>query len=264
MPLEPVHRDAPSPRALRDPLPLRGRGALVTGASVYLHHHRSHDAAQPWGADPDGPEALADGVRELAVPGAVVAHGPADLTAPGAPARLLAEATGALGGDRLDILVANHALSGSDGPLETVDAAMLDAHWAVNTRSVILLVQALARQPRAEHAPTGRVVVMTSGQDVRGGMPDELCYALAKGALASSVRTLATALAPRITVNAVNPGPVDTGYREDEDHAAVAALFPDGRWAVPDTAARLVTWLSTDEAGWITGEVINSEGGFAR
>ncbi|MGH3324491.1 MAG: SDR family oxidoreductase, partial [Streptomyces sp.] len=93
---------------------------------------------------------------------------------------------------------------------------------------------------------------------------DELCYALAKGALASSVRTLATALAPRITVNAVNPGPVDTGYRKGEDHAAVAALFPGGRWAVPDTAARLVTWLSTDEAGWITGEVINSEGGFAR
>jgi 3-oxoacyl-[acyl-carrier protein] reductase len=267
----------------RDPLPLRGRRALVTGASrragighavarrlasygasVYLHHHRAHDEARPWGADPDGPDGLAASVREAAVPGALVAHGPGDLTGPGAPARLIEEATDALGGDHLDILVANHALSGGDGPLQAVNAEMLDAHWAVNTRSVILLIQALARQPRTEDMPSGRVVVMTSGQDVRGGMPDELCYALAKGALASSVRTLATALAPRITVNAVNPGPVDTGYLEGEDHAAVAALFPGGQWAAPDVPARLVTWLTTDEAAWITGEVVNSEGGFAR
>lgn len=267
----------------RDPLPLRGRTALVTGASrrtgighavarrlaaygahVYLHHHRPHDREQPWGADPEGPEALADSVRETAAPGATVAHGPADLTGPGAPARLIEEATEALGGDRLDILVANHALSGGDGPLESVDASMLDAHWAVNTRSVILLIQALARQPRPEDAPTGRVVVMTSGQDVRGGMPGELCYALAKGALASSVLTLSTALAPHFTVNAVNPGPVDTGYRNGEDHTAVAELFPGGEWATPDVPARLVTWLTTDEAAWITGEVINSENGFGR
>lgn len=267
----------------RDPLPLRGRSALVTGASrrngigfavarrlaaygasVYLHHHLPHDDAQPWGADADGPEALAGSVREAAAPDALVAHGPADLTGPGAPGRLIEEATEALGGGRLDILVANHALSGGDGTLDTVDAGMLDAHWAVNTRSVILLVQAFARQQRSEDAPTGRVVMMTSGQDVRGGMPGEICYALAKGALASSVRTLATALAPRITVNAVNPGPVDTGYRSGEEHAGVAALFPGGEWAVPDVPARLVSWLTTDEAAWITGEVINSENGFAR
>ncbi|OEU94528.1 3-ketoacyl-ACP reductase [Streptomyces abyssalis] len=267
----------------RDPLPLAGRTALVTGASrragighavarrlaaygasVYTHHHLPHDSAQPWGSDPEGPDALADAVRECAVPGATVAHGPGDLTAPGAPSRLVGEAAEALGGNGLDILVANHALSGNDGPLDSVDAGMLDAHWAVNTRSVILLVQAFARLPRPGEAPPGHVVVMTSGQDVRGGMPEEICYSLAKGALASSVRTLATALAPRITVNAVNPGPVDTGYLQGEAHAAVAALFPDGRWATPDDPARLVSWLTTDEAAWITGEVINSENGFAR
>jgi 3-oxoacyl-[acyl-carrier protein] reductase len=129
---------------------------------------------------------------------------------------------------------------------------------------VILLIQAFARLSRPAPAPAGRVVVMTSGQDVRGGMPEEICYALAKGALASSVRTLATALAPRVAVNAVNPGPVDTGYLRGDAHAAVAALFPGGRWGTTDDAARLVSWLTTDEAAWITGEVINSEGGFAR
>ncbi|RDG35365.1 SDR family oxidoreductase [Streptomyces corynorhini] len=277
----------PTPDALRrDPLPLRGRTALVTGASrrggigcavarrlaaygasVYLHHHVPHDADQPWGADPEGPEGAAAAVREArADPDARVVHGPADLAAPDAPAALIATAAGALGG-RLDILVANHALSGSDGPLDTVDAAMLDAHWAVDTRSVILLVQAYARLRAALPArtPGGRVVMMTSGQDLAGGMPGEIAYGLAKGALASATRSLATALADAaVTVNTVNPGPVDTGYLTGPAYDAVAALFPGGRWGMPDDPARLISWLTTDEAEWITGQVIDSEGGFRR
>ncbi|MFE0379004.1 SDR family oxidoreductase [Streptomyces inhibens] len=266
----------------RDPLPLLGRTALVTGASrragigyaaarrlaaygagVYLHHHVPHDARQPWGADPGGPEAVAAGVRALAVPGAVVAHGPADLARPDTPARLIDTAAETLGG-RLDILVANHALSGADGTLDAIDAAMLDAHWAIDTRSVILLVQAYARR-RAEGLPGGRIVMLTSGQDLGGGMPEEVAYGLAKGALASATRTLAGALAGLgVTVNTVNPGPVDTGYAVGELRERVAGCFPGGQWGAPDDPARLIAWLATDEAAWITGQVINSEGGFTR
>ncbi|MCC5474140.1 SDR family oxidoreductase [Streptomyces barringtoniae] len=274
----------PVPEDLRrDPLPLRGRTALVTGASrragighavarrlaaygasVYLHHHVPHDAAMPWGAD--SPEAVVGSVRNvLADPGARVGSGPGDLADPAEPARLIDTVGEEFG--RLDILVANHALSGSDGTLEEIDAAMLDAHWAVDTRSVLLLVQAYARS-RARlpgETPGGRVVLMTSGQDLGGGMPGEIAYALQKGALASITRSLAGTLAEQgITVNAVNPGPVDTGYATGEGHAAVAARFPGGRWGLPDDPARLIAWLATDEAGWITGEVINSEGGFRR
>ncbi|MFJ7021993.1 SDR family oxidoreductase [Streptomyces sp. NPDC101117] len=271
----------PAPDELRrDPLPLRGRTALVTGASrrggighavarrlaslgasVYLHHHVPHDAAMPWGAD--RPEDVVTSVREaLGDPGARVEAGPGDLSDPGAPAELVATAASALGG-RLDILVANHALSGSDGTLDEIDAAMLDAHWAVDTRSVLLLVQAHARLRPA--GPGGRVVMMTSGQDMAGGMPGEIAYALQKGALASITRSLAAPLAARgITVNTVNPGPVDTGYLTGDAYDAVAARFPARRWGMPDDPARLIAWLTTDEAGWITGEVINSEGGFRR
>lgn len=265
----------------RDPLPLLGRTALVTGASrrrgigyavarrlaaygagVYLHHHVPHDADRPWGADPGGPDAVADGVRELAAPGAVVAHGPADLSHPDAPARLLDTAAETLGG-RLDILVANHALSGSDGTLDALDAAMLDAHWAVNTRSVILLAQAYARR-RPAVLPGGRIVLMTSGEDLGDGMPEEIAYGLAKGALASATRSLATTFADLgVTVNTVNPGPVDTGYAVGELRERVAGCFPGGQ-GTPDDPARLIAWLATDEAGWITGQVINSEGGFRR
>ncbi|MEV7288469.1 SDR family oxidoreductase [Streptomyces sp. NPDC093252] len=271
----------PTPEALRrDPLPLRGRTALVTGASrrggighavarrlaaygasVYLHHHVPHDAELPWGAD--RPEDVAASVREaLGDPAATVVHGPGDLADPEAPARLIATAAGALGG-RLDILVANHARSGRDGTLDEIDATILDDHWAVNTRSVLLLVQAFARQP--ERPRGGRVMMMTSGQDIAGGMPHELAYGLQKGALASITRSLSTTLAEQgITVNTVNPGPVDTDYLTGADYDAVAARFPGGRWGMPDDPARLIAWLATDEAGWITGQVIDSEGGFRR
>lgn len=275
----------PAPGDLRrDPLPLRGRTALVTGASrragighavarrlaaygagVYLHHHVAHDAAMPWGAD--RPEEVVAAVRAArGDPSATVADGPADLSDPTAPAELVSTAAKALGG-RIDILVANHALSGSDGTLDTVDAAMLDAHWAVDTRSVLLLVQAFARLRAAlpSGTPGGRVLMMTSGQDIAGGMPGEIAYALQKGALASVTRSLSTALMEwSVTVNTVNPGPVDTGYLTGAAHEAIAARFPAGHWGAPDDPARLVAWLATDEAAWITGQVIDSEGGFRR
>lgn len=269
---------------LRDPLPLRGRTALVTGASrrggighavarrlaaygasVYLHHHVPHDATQPWGADRPQ-DVAADVSAALADPAAYVVEGPGDLSDPQAPARLVADAADALGG-RLDILVANHALSGSDGTLDRVDAAALDAHWAVDTRSVILLVQAYARLRRELPArtPGGRVLMMTSGQDIAGGMPEEIAYSLQKGALASATRTLGTTLAElAITVNTVNPGPVDTDYLTGDAYATIAGMFPAGRWGMPDDPARLLAWLATDEADWITGQVIDSEGGFRR
>jgi 3-oxoacyl-[acyl-carrier protein] reductase len=273
--------DELSPDQLRrDPLPLRGRTALVTGvsrragigyavarrlaalgASLFLHSYAPHDRDQPWGEDPGGPQAVARGVHDAdAEADAHVRWLSLDLALPDAPAELIDAAVAACG--HLDILVCNHARSGGDGPLGTLDAKMLDAHWAVNTRSSILLTQAFAA--RHDGRPGGRVIFMTSGQDL-GPMTGEVAYAASKGALASITKTLADQLAnQRITLNAVNPGPVDTGYASPEAHEAVRRHFPQQRWGVPDDPARLIAWLVTDEAVWITGQVINSEGGFRR
>jgi 3-oxoacyl-[acyl-carrier protein] reductase len=183
-----------------------------------------------------------------------------DLADPGAPVRLIDAAVRAFG--HVDILVCNHARSGGDGRLGTLDADMLDAHWRVNTRSVILLTQAYAA--RHDGRPGGRIILMTSGQD-RAPMRDEVAYATAKGALASITPTLADHLIDRgITLNTVNPGPVDTGYAPPAVHEAVRRRFPVQRWGAPDDPARLVAWLATDEAMWVTGQVIDSEGGFHR
>ena len=261
----------------RERFPLGGRTALVTGAgrragighaigcrlaaygaNVFLHHFAPHDAEQDWGAD--DVDAAAAGVAAHLVEGARLAHRGADLTADGAPEALLEAVVAELG--HVDVLVCNHAQSGHDGPLGSLTAAMLDRHWAVNTRSSLLLAQAFAH--RHDGRPGGSITLMTSGQG-RGPMPGEVAYAAAKAALAGITETLADQLADAgIRVNTVNPGPVDTGYLGAGAWATMAPMFPFGRFGEPDDPARLIAWLATDEARWVTGQVIESEGGFSR
>ncbi len=96
-------------------------------------------------------------------------------------------------------------------------------------------------------------------------MPGEVAYAASKGALASITRTLSDQLADRgITLNTVNPGPVDTGGYPPGVLETLRRRFPPQRWGASDDPARLIAWLVTDDAVWITGQVINTEGGFRR
>ncbi|HEX3751287.1 MAG TPA: SDR family oxidoreductase [Streptosporangiaceae bacterium] len=273
MPVEPL-TEPTTEQLRREALPLAGRTALVTGVSrrngigyaiarrlaalgarLFLHHYSPHDREQPWGEGAGGIQAVIDGVGE-----AVAGDLELDLTAGDAPERLVSTAAGVAG--PLDILVCNQARSGGDGPLGTLTAAMLDDHYAVNSRSSILLAQAFAAQH--DGRPGGRIIFMTSGQNL-GPMTGEVAYAASKGALAAITWTLSDALADRgITLNTVNPGPVDTGYASGAAHEEVRRRFPAQHWGAPDDPARLIAWLTTDEAAWITGQVINSEGGFRR
>jgi 3-oxoacyl-[acyl-carrier protein] reductase len=254
--------------------PLDGRVALVTGvgrriaigaavarrlaadgAAVVVHSWTAHDAEQPWGADPGGPESVVEAITDA---GGRAVHVPADLLDPAAPRRVVDAARAAFG--RVDVLVANHARSGAQ-TLEQLTAEELDRCHAVNTRGSLLLTQAFAAQH--DGRPGGRVLYFTSGQ-YHGAMPDELPYIASKGALLQLTRSVAVHLMPRgITVNCVNPGPNDTGYADDATRAAVAAANPGGRWSTPDDTARLVAWLAGDEAAWVTGQVVASDGGWS-
>jgi NAD(P)-dependent dehydrogenase (short-subunit alcohol dehydrogenase family) len=226
------------------------RHLLEAGAAVFVQGWAQHDAAQAWGSEPGGTEGVA---AELEVPFAE-----ADFADSAAPERLVAEATEAIG--PLDILVVNHARSGHGG-LADLTAAEIDAFLHENVRAALLLVREFAAR-HDDSRPGGRVVLMTSGQHL-APMAREVAYAVSKGALQQATLTLADELADRaITVNTLNPGPTDTGWGLAERDPTRA--MPLGRWGRPDDAARLVTWLCSDDAGWITGQTINSEGGFRR
>jgi 3-oxoacyl-[acyl-carrier protein] reductase len=205
--------------------------------------------------DEDGPaellnELLKMGVRAVAIE--------ADLSDPQAPAALLDEVTERIGFPRVLI---NNAAHSTHTDYASLDAASLDAHYAVNLRATALLSAELAR--RWPGGP-GRIVNMTSGQS-QGPMPNELAYAASKGAIEALTLSLSAGIAPLgITVNAVNPGPTDTGWMDAELKQELLWKFPFGRIGEPADAARLIAFLASDDAAWITGQVIHSEGGFLR
>lgn len=274
--------DQPSAVAARSPLqrdqfPLQGSSVVVTGvsrragigyaiacrmaaygANVWCHHFSPHDDDQPWGSD--AIDEVIEGIRAHLRPGAEVAHFSADLRDPQAPQQIMDAAVAAFG--HVDALVCNQAVSGSDSTLNELTAEMLDHHWQLNARASILLTQAFAHQH--DSSIPGSVVLMTSGQNL-GPMPAEVCYATSKAAVAGITATLSDHLADRnIRLNTVNPGPVDTGYLTPAGVTQVQKMFPQGRVGQPDDPARLIAWLCTEEAAWITGQTINSEGGFRR
>jgi 3-oxoacyl-[acyl-carrier protein] reductase len=222
---------------------------LDAGTSVFVQGWSAHDASQAWGAEPGGTEGVA---QELGVQ-----FVEADFADPAAPAHVVDAAESALG--PLDVLVVNHARSGH-GRLPELTAEQLDSFLHENVRASLLLVKEFAARHDDARAG-GRVVLLTSGQHL-GPMAREVAYAVSKGALHQATATLADELADRgITVNTINPGPTDTGWLAGSEPGRT---MPFGRWGRPEDAARLVAWLCSDEAAWVTGQVINSEGGFRR
>ncbi|MEV1244931.1 SDR family oxidoreductase [Nonomuraea sp. NPDC049750] len=233
------------------------RELLSAGAKVVAQSWTPHDADQPWGSDPAG---MAGVLAALGGVGDHLAHVEADFTDPAAPAAVIERAVDRFG--HVDVLVANHARS-SKQTLEEVTAPELDLAWAVNARASVLLTQAFAAQ-HDDQRSGGRVILFTSGQHL-APMPTELPYAISKGAIHQMTASLSDALADRgITVNTVNPGPVDTGWAGPELARQIGHALPSGRWGRPDEVAKVVRWLASDDAAWITGQVINSEGGFRR
>lgn len=232
------------------------RALAARGADVLFTYWKGYDREMMWDTDEDGPDALRKELRELEVRAEGVEI---DLSLPEAPQRLLDTTTEKLG--QPSILVNNAAHSTRDG-YEALDAATLDAHYAVNLRATALLCVGFARRYSGETG--GRIVNISSGQSL-GPMLGELAYAATKGAIEAFTRTLAAEVGHKgITVNAVNPGPTDTGWMDDGLRRELSGKFPSGRIGRPADAARLVAFLAGEEAAWITGQVIHSEGGFLR
>lgn len=237
----------------------RGVGAAICrafagqGCDVFFTAYKPFDGAA-YGeaqADPDGAPALAEELR--AQSSVRTAFMEIDLGHPEAPAMVLETVRAELGSP--SVLVNNAAHSARDG-YEGLTVHSLDRHYAVNLRAAAMLSVGFARAYDRIHG--GRIINLTSGQDLTG-LPGELAYAASKGAISAFTRSLARELARKgCTVNAVDPGPTDTGWMTEGVKASLKEQSGFGRLGVPEDAARLVVFLASDAACWITGQVIHS------
>lgn len=176
----------------------------------------------------------------------------ADLTDVVATDALIGRAAGALG--PLSVLV-NNASVFADDRLDTVTGESWSAHLDTNLRAPVLLGQVFARQ-----APDGASIVNILDQRVLKPDPRFFSYGLSKSALWFATRTMAQALAPRIRVNGVGPGPtLPSVHQSDGDFAAEAAAVPLARAGSPEAVASAVRWLV--DAGLVTGQMIAVDGG---
>jgi len=186
----------------------------------------------------------------------------ADLGDPGGAKRAVEEAARALGG--LDILVVNHGVwPPDDVPL----AAMSDAQWEGTRRANLDSMFYVCRAAIPRLAAGGRIVLVASTAGQRGE-PFHADYAATKGAAIALTKSLAGELAPRIAVNCVAPGWVDTEmcqqpFSRDAGNGKreIERTIPLGRVATPEEIAGPIVFLCSDLARHITGEVLNVNGG---
>ncbi len=199
-------------------------------------------------------------LSELRALGVRAASMEADLSLPQTAPAIMNEVEKQLG--PASILINNAAHDPLDIPFEQIDAQILDAYYAVNMRGTMLLSIEFAR--RFAQASGGRIINLTSGQGV-GAMPGKLPYVATKGALEAFTVTLAAEVARKgITVNAVDPGPTDTGWLSADPilKKTLEEQAPFGRVGLPEDAARLIAFLASEASAWITGQIIHSRGGF--
>ncbi|MEV5613905.1 SDR family oxidoreductase [Streptomyces sp. NPDC052225] len=164
------------------------------------------------------------------------------------------------GDTRLDILVNNAAVTSTGSAPEDLTPEEFDRSFAVNAKAPYFIVQrALGQMPSG-----GRIINLTTGV-TRTSVPDQVAYAMTKGAIEQLTFQLARIIAPRgITINSVAPGITDNGgaiFDNPQAVEAMAKFSAFNRVGQAGDVADVITFLATDEARWITGAFIDATGG---
>jgi 3-oxoacyl-[acyl-carrier protein] reductase len=260
------------------------------GAAVFIHYFRqavepSAGSAGEGNSDTPGlaffvamqAESAEGVVQSIRQHGGRAESWEADLASPASIPELFDRAEAAFG--RVDVLVNNAADYQADtflperslehggralwteGPLKsTITAETHDRHFAVNTRAAALMTAEFARRFVEHGQRWGRIVNVSA--DCSWGSPGEISYRASKHALESYSRSAAAELGPiGISVNIVSPGPVQTGYISPQMEEELVSDIPLRRVGRPTDIADAIVFLASEQAGWITGQLLCVHGG---
>lgn len=242
---------------------LTGKVALVTGASRGIGQATAIELAKA-GADIVvnfiGNEAVAqETVEKIEALGRKAIKIKANVGDADDVQAMVDEAVAAFG--HIDILVNNAGIT-RDGLLIRMKDSDWDEVLNINLKGVYLVTKAVAKLMVKQRA--GRIINMTSVSGVTGNV-GQANYAAAKAGVIGFTKTCAKELAARgITVNAVAPGFIETAMTDvlpEKIKEGIAATVPFGRMGQPEEIASVVTFLASDFASYITGQVLNVDGG---
>lgn len=228
------------------------RQLAASGWDIAFTYWTPYDRRMTWGEEQGAPTTITDSLTAHGVRTAAIE---ADLVDPDAPSRIFDEAERRIG--PVTALVLSHAESVDSGLLDTT-VESFDRHFAVNARATWLLIREYGLRFRA--APgSGRIIALTSDHTV-GNLP----YGASKGALDRITLAASHELAHLgVTANVINPGPVDTGWMNDELSQLLVRDTPLGRLGTPQDTAHLVDFLCSPQGQWVNGQLLKSNGGSA-
>ncbi len=170
----------------------------------------------------------------------------------------------------VDILVINHThwspdtfdpalASGEKNAPVLTNPSIIDRHFSVDARATALMIRTFAERHVARQATWGRIVTLTTV----AAHSASISYAASKRAIVSYTLSAAQELGKYgITVNVVCPGPTQTAYITPAHEKQIVAQTPLGRLGYPEDIANVITFLVSEQGGWMTGNLLYASGGF--